>query len=225
MELVSEGKNFRLARQEELPEILEFLEKHLPESLKAIESCGTVRIREFTDILYRPIYAGILNQDLELSMQTRYRLSFTLSAVREVFHQTLKTFLNDRVWDFYFYVNKSWPEEPVCLHFPGMTLSNVLCHPKISSGYQQLRHSQLVAGLWLPWQPLVIMKVVDVDLYHDIVMASRLDRRYAAGHDCMFGGLAISGALKTTVLTANGDFMQHRGTCLHGWWPRKSRDN
>nr|CAD7424824.1 unnamed protein product [Timema monikensis] len=39
------------------------------------------------------------------------------------FHQTLKTFLNDRVWDFYFYVNKSWPEEPVCLHFPGMTLS------------------------------------------------------------------------------------------------------
>nr|CAD7193881.1 unnamed protein product [Timema douglasi] len=34
MELVSEGKNFRLARKEELPEILEFLEKHLPDSLK-----------------------------------------------------------------------------------------------------------------------------------------------------------------------------------------------
>ncbi|KAF2903919.1 hypothetical protein ILUMI_02259, partial [Ignelater luminosus] len=37
------------------------------------------------------------------------------------FHQTLKTYLNDRVWDFYFYVSKSWPEEPVLLHFPGMT--------------------------------------------------------------------------------------------------------
>ncbi|XP_019870155.1 uncharacterized protein LOC109598692 [Aethina tumida] len=39
------------------------------------------------------------------------------------FHQTLKTFLNDRVWDFHFYVSKSWPDEPVILHFPGMTLT------------------------------------------------------------------------------------------------------
>nr|CAD7256402.1 unnamed protein product [Timema shepardi] len=37
MELVSEGKNFRLARKEELPEILEFLEKHLPDSLKGMK--------------------------------------------------------------------------------------------------------------------------------------------------------------------------------------------
>jgi hypothetical protein len=39
------------------------------------------------------------------------------------FHQTLKTYLNDRVWEFYFYVSKSWPETRVCMHFPGMTIS------------------------------------------------------------------------------------------------------
>ncbi|CAG9772665.1 unnamed protein product [Ceutorhynchus assimilis] len=37
------------------------------------------------------------------------------------FHQTLKTFVNDRVWDFHFYVTKNWPEQAVILHFPGMT--------------------------------------------------------------------------------------------------------
>ncbi|XP_066251469.1 uncharacterized protein [Euwallacea similis] len=37
------------------------------------------------------------------------------------FHQTLKTFINDRVWDFHFYVTKNWPEQAVILHFPGMT--------------------------------------------------------------------------------------------------------
>lgn len=73
MELVPEGRNFRLVQEAELPEILEFLSKHLPAALK--------------------------------------------------FHQALKTFLNDRVWDFYFYVSKSWPDEPVALHFPGMTSS------------------------------------------------------------------------------------------------------
>ncbi|KAK3921863.1 Acetyltransferase YpeA [Frankliniella fusca] len=73
MELVPEGKNFRLVQEAELPEILEFLSGHLPAALK--------------------------------------------------FHQALKTFLNDRVWDFHFYISKSWPDEPVALHFPGMTSS------------------------------------------------------------------------------------------------------
>ncbi|GLH09409.1 Uncharacterized protein GBIM_14486 [Gryllus bimaculatus] len=73
MEIVPEGKNFRLAQDDELPAILDFLSEYLPDALK--------------------------------------------------FHQTLKTFLNERVWDFFFYVTKSWPEEPVCLHFPGMTKS------------------------------------------------------------------------------------------------------
>lgn len=34
MEIVSEGRNFRLLQEEELPAILDFLEKYLPDSLK-----------------------------------------------------------------------------------------------------------------------------------------------------------------------------------------------
>lgn len=34
MELLPEGKNFRLAKEDELPEILEFLSNFLPDSLK-----------------------------------------------------------------------------------------------------------------------------------------------------------------------------------------------
>lgn len=73
MELIPEGKNFRLVQDSELPKILDYLEQFLPESLK--------------------------------------------------FHQTIKTYLKDRVWQFYFYVAKNWPDEPVCLHFPGCTLT------------------------------------------------------------------------------------------------------
>ncbi|XP_071055354.1 uncharacterized protein [Onthophagus taurus] len=71
MEVLSDGKNFKIVHEEELPELLDELEKYLPDSIK--------------------------------------------------FHQTLKTYLNDRVWDFHFYVPKNWPEEKVVLHFPGMT--------------------------------------------------------------------------------------------------------
>lgn len=39
------------------------------------------------------------------------------------FHQTIKTYLNHRIWQFYFYVSKNWPDEEVCLHFPGCTLT------------------------------------------------------------------------------------------------------
>nr|CAI5828008.1 unnamed protein product [Callosobruchus analis] len=45
----------------------------------------------------------------------------TLQLLLLQFHQTLKTFLKDRVWEFYFYVTKTWPEQAVILHFPGMT--------------------------------------------------------------------------------------------------------
>ncbi|KAJ8668143.1 hypothetical protein QAD02_009806 [Eretmocerus hayati] len=41
------------------------------------------------------------------------------------FHQTLLTYMRNKVWEFYFYVANDWPNDPVCLHFPGMTLS---CH-------------------------------------------------------------------------------------------------
>ncbi|KAI5748178.1 hypothetical protein M8J77_022770 [Diaphorina citri] len=73
MEIIPEGKNFNLVPHNELPELLNFLSKRLPDSLK--------------------------------------------------FHQTLRTFLNDKVYDFHFYISKSWPEDPICLHFPGMTKS------------------------------------------------------------------------------------------------------
>nr|XP_033329658.1 uncharacterized protein LOC117222191 [Megalopta genalis]XP_033329659.1 uncharacterized protein LOC117222191 [Megalopta genalis] len=72
-EAMDRGRNFRLLAEEELPELLDFLADHLPESLK--------------------------------------------------FHQTLLTYQRDKVWDFHFYVANGWPEEAICLHFPGMTLS------------------------------------------------------------------------------------------------------
>jgi hypothetical protein len=31
--------------------------------------------------------------------------------------------LNHRIWQFHFYVAKNWPDEAVCLHFPGCTLT------------------------------------------------------------------------------------------------------
>ncbi|CAG9857956.1 unnamed protein product [Phyllotreta striolata] len=70
-EVLLEGKNFKLVTESELPEIIDFLGDHLPDSIK--------------------------------------------------FHQTLKTYLKDRVWEFHFYVTKTWPEQAVILHFPGMT--------------------------------------------------------------------------------------------------------
>ncbi|CAD7082020.1 unnamed protein product [Hermetia illucens] len=74
MGVKAEGKYFRLVEsEEELEEVMHYLEQFLPESIK--------------------------------------------------FHQTIRTYLNDRIWDFYFYVTKDWPETPICLHFPGCTLT------------------------------------------------------------------------------------------------------
>lgn len=39
------------------------------------------------------------------------------------FQQTVLTYMRDRVWEFHFYVANDWPEDAICLHFPGMTLS------------------------------------------------------------------------------------------------------
>ncbi|KAI4501045.1 hypothetical protein M0802_003848 [Mischocyttarus mexicanus] len=70
---VKQGRNFRLLTEDEQPELLDYLGKHLPLSLK--------------------------------------------------FHQTLLTYMKDKVWEFYFYVPNEWPNVQICLHFPGMTLS------------------------------------------------------------------------------------------------------
>lgn len=45
MEVLPEGKNFRLVHEEELPEILELLGKYLPDSLK-------VRLRSSSQQIY-----------------------------------------------------------------------------------------------------------------------------------------------------------------------------
>lgn len=37
--------------------------------------------------------------------------------------------MNDRVWDFNFYVANDWPDDEICLHFPGMTLSVSMKYP------------------------------------------------------------------------------------------------
>ncbi|KAK9872623.1 hypothetical protein WA026_018756 [Henosepilachna vigintioctopunctata] len=60
-----------------------------------------------------------LLQDTELPEVLDFLSNFLPDSLK--FHQTLRTYLNDRVWDFHFYVNKEWPEQPVILHFPGMT--------------------------------------------------------------------------------------------------------
>ncbi|KAJ2950966.1 hypothetical protein O0L34_g5343 [Tuta absoluta] len=71
MEIVPEGRNFRLVTEDELPAVADTLVQYMPESLK--------------------------------------------------FHQTIQTYLNNKVWDFHFYVAKNWPEDPICVHFPGCT--------------------------------------------------------------------------------------------------------
>lgn len=64
----------------------------------------------------------VLSQiSLNATMRFNISLFFCLSITQ--FHQTVKTYLNDRVWQFYFYVSKNWPEQPICLHFPGCTLT------------------------------------------------------------------------------------------------------
>uniref|UniRef100_A0A8D8P6D2 (northern house mosquito) hypothetical protein n=1 Tax=Culex pipiens TaxID=7175 RepID=A0A8D8P6D2_CULPI len=73
MEIISEGRNFQLVKDESLHEVLEVLQKFFPYSIK--------------------------------------------------FHQTIRTYLKDKVWQFYFYISKAWPEDPICLHFPGCTFT------------------------------------------------------------------------------------------------------
>ncbi|KAI8421552.1 hypothetical protein MSG28_009585 [Choristoneura fumiferana] len=68
MEIVPEGKHFRLVTEDELPAVADVLVQYMPESLK-----------------------------------------------------TIQTYRNNKVWDFHFYVAKNWPEDPICLHFPGCT--------------------------------------------------------------------------------------------------------
>lgn len=59
-----------------------------------------------------------LHVDKKSSLFSLIQFIFSLQ-----FHQTIKTYLSHRIWQFYFYVSKNWPEEEACLHFPGCTLT------------------------------------------------------------------------------------------------------
>uniref|UniRef100_A0A1L8DBI1 N-acetyltransferase domain-containing protein n=1 Tax=Nyssomyia neivai TaxID=330878 RepID=A0A1L8DBI1_9DIPT len=143
MEIIPEGKNFRLVQDNELPQILEVLEQYLPESLK--------------------------------------------------FHQTVKTYLNNRVWQFYFYVSKNWPEEPICLHFPGCTLTpnnriyesfGIFC-PSSQLGYMELLRKEDILIEWT--QPLYLN-------FTHIAIMDRIEEFYSAqgSIDKLIGDIYIS---------------------------------
>lgn len=61
----------------------------------------------------------ILTIFITIAFLTQYQYKYILLQ----FHQTVKTYLKDCVWEFHFYVSKDWPNDPICLHFPGMTSS------------------------------------------------------------------------------------------------------
>ncbi|KAJ8914184.1 hypothetical protein NQ315_015957, partial [Exocentrus adspersus] len=78
------------------------------------------------------------------------------------FHQTLKTYLKNQVWDFHFYITKTWPEQPVILHFPGMTRTpNGKLYESFSvfCPCDRLEHLQLLAeeDILIDWsQPIYL---------------------------------------------------------------------
>ncbi|XP_044735282.1 glycine N-acyltransferase [Chrysoperla carnea] len=128
MELLPEGKNFRLVHEDEFPSILEFLEQFLPHSLKI--------------------------------------------------HQTIKTFVNDHVWDFYFYVCRQWPEQPVILHFPGMTCSpnsNIYESFSVFCPCDQLDNLQLLEeeDILIDWS-----KPIYLNFTHKLIM-ERIEEFYS----------------------------------------------
>ncbi|XP_061397067.1 uncharacterized protein LOC133332705 [Musca vetustissima] len=137
MEIIPEGRHFRLVQESELPEILKYLERFLPESLK--------------------------------------------------FHQTIRTYLNDRVWDFKFYVSKDWPEKPIILHFPGCTLTpenNIYRSFGIFCPSEQIEHVDLMETedilidwslpLYLNFTHIAIMNRLD-DFYKKKGIMERLE--------------------------------------------------
>ncbi|XP_017858033.1 PREDICTED: uncharacterized protein LOC108610444 [Drosophila arizonae] len=128
MEIIPEGRHFRLVHESELPEILVTLERYLPESLK--------------------------------------------------FHQTIKTYLNDRIWDFKFYVAKDWPEKPIILHFPGCTLTphnNIYQTFGIFCPSAQIEHVDLMRteDVLIDWR-----KPLYLNFTHIAIM-NRLDEFYS----------------------------------------------
>ncbi|XP_030021197.2 uncharacterized protein LOC115440845 isoform X2 [Manduca sexta] len=140
MEIVPEGKNFRLVTQDELPAVADFLVQYMPESLK--------------------------------------------------FHQTIQTFLNNKVWDFHFYVAKNWPEDPICLHFPGCTST-----PNSHNIYESVtvfcpsERSELVDLVTSEDQLLDLTQPLYLNFTHEAIV-NRFEKRYEA-HDKITGDVYV----------------------------------
>lgn len=90
------------------------------------------------------------------------------------FHQTLLTYMKDKVWEFYFYVANGWPDEPLCLHFPGMTLSphglvyesvGVFCPNDRLELLRLLREEDLL----IDWSRPLYINFVHIDIANELV--------------------------------------------------------
>ncbi|CAH0553235.1 unnamed protein product [Brassicogethes aeneus] len=77
-------------------------------------------LRAMEEILFEGKHFKLVNES-ELPEIVDILATYLPDSIK--FHQTIKTYLNDRIWNFHFYVTKTWPENPVILHFPGMTLT------------------------------------------------------------------------------------------------------
>ncbi|XP_043268788.1 uncharacterized protein [Venturia canescens] len=90
------------------------------------------------------------------------------------FQQTLLTYMRDKVWEFSFYVADGWPEVPICLHFPGMTLSphglqyesfGVFCPGDRLDLLQLLRDEDIL----IDWTKPLYINFVHCDIANELV--------------------------------------------------------
>ncbi|XP_053679033.1 uncharacterized protein LOC128729510 [Anopheles nili] len=87
------------------------------------------------------------------------------------FHQTIKTYLNNRVWRFQFYKAKRWPVDPVCLHFPGCTYTpenrtnesvGIFCPPDLLERMELIKDEDIL----FEWHSPLYMNFTHVGIMH-----------------------------------------------------------
>uniref|UniRef100_A0A182IVQ0 Uncharacterized protein n=1 Tax=Anopheles atroparvus TaxID=41427 RepID=A0A182IVQ0_ANOAO len=87
------------------------------------------------------------------------------------FHQTIQTYLNDRVWQFQFYRAKTWPEDPVCLHFAGCTYTpdnrtnesvGIFCPPDRLERMELIKDEDIL----FDWHSPIYMNFTHVGIMH-----------------------------------------------------------
>ncbi|KPJ17146.1 hypothetical protein RR48_14002 [Papilio machaon] len=105
------------------------------------------------------------------------------------FHQTIQTYLNNKVWDFHFYVAKNWPEDPICLHFPGCTSTpNSLTYESVTVFCPSDR-ADLVDLLTSEDVLLDLTKPLYLNFTHEAIV-NRFEKRYEA-HDKITGDVYV----------------------------------